>query len=116
MFTTEAALQFCTGSRNTSQAGAVAAGWSHCRTGFVLEATARPDLMSEAWPPIILQPGQVYRQTTAYRISLECSRIGDERSGVSMPFRRLGCAASWLNLSPYNTAFMKITSSKNKMS
>ena len=69
MFTTAAALQFCTGSR--IHAGAAAAIPSSGRGGFGLDATALPDLMSEAWPHIILQPRQVYRQTTVYRISLK---------------------------------------------
>jgi aldose 1-epimerase len=51
--TTEAALQFRTGA------------------GFCLESNARPDLMSVEWPQLILHPGQVYRQTTVYRLSLQ---------------------------------------------
>jgi aldose 1-epimerase len=70
MYTTEAALQFRTGSRIAGQPGAAPAGPSWRRGGFGLEAAARPDLKSEAWPHIILHPGQVYRQTTVYRISL----------------------------------------------
>lgn len=55
MYTTEAALQFRTGDLG----------------GFGLEANAIPGLMSAAWPQLILHPGQVYRQTTVYRVSLQ---------------------------------------------
>ncbi|MDQ1919202.1 aldose epimerase family protein [Massilia pseudoviolaceinigra] len=55
MYTTEAALQLCTGQR----------------AGFCLEAHARPCLMSAAWPQVVLRRGQVYRQTTVYRLALE---------------------------------------------
>lgn len=61
MYTTEAALQFCTGSRSVDLR----------RRGFCLEAKARPSLVSAAWPHVILHPGQVYRQTTVYRLSLQ---------------------------------------------
>jgi aldose 1-epimerase len=39
--------------------------------GFRLEAKAHPQLMSAAWPHIIVPPGQVYRQTAIYRLSLQ---------------------------------------------
>lgn len=38
---------------------------------FRVEAQARPGLMSAAWPRVMLHPGQVYRQTTVYRLSLQ---------------------------------------------
>ena len=62
MYTTEAALQFCTGQSAASPKG---------MAGFYLEANARPALMNAAWPDIMLLPGQVYRQTTVYRLSLQ---------------------------------------------
>jgi aldose 1-epimerase len=71
MSTTEAALQFCTDSRTAARPGDVPAALAWRRGGFGLEATPRPDLMNEAWPHIILQPRQAYRQTTVYRISPE---------------------------------------------
>lgn len=39
--------------------------------GFYLEAQARPELTSAAWPHVMVMPGQVYRQTTIYRVSLQ---------------------------------------------
>lgn len=39
--------------------------------GFWLEAKAHPALTNAAWPRIIVLPGQVYRQTTIYRLSLQ---------------------------------------------
>ena len=71
MCTTEAALQFCTGSRSVDTPGRAPAGPHARRDGFCLEANARPSLVSAAWPHIILHPGQVYRQTTVYRLSLQ---------------------------------------------
>lgn len=71
MYTTEAALQFCTGSGSVDMAGCAPGGRPSRRGGFCLEANARPSLVSAAWPHIILHPGQVYRQTTVYRLSLQ---------------------------------------------
>lgn len=59
MYTTEAVLRFRAGKQGEGKPG-----------GFRLEAHARPGLMSMAWPRVILYPGQVYRQTTVYRLSL----------------------------------------------
>lgn len=53
--TTESTVQFRAGHRG----------------GFYLEAQARPELTSGAWPHVIVMPGQVYRQTTIYRLSLQ---------------------------------------------
>ncbi|MTW09943.1 hypothetical protein GM658_04960 [Pseudoduganella eburnea] len=53
--TTEAALKFRAGPQG----------------GFIIESRARPELASAAWPNVLLLPGQVYRQTTVYRLSLE---------------------------------------------
>ncbi|MGW8392616.1 aldose epimerase family protein [Pseudoduganella sp. HUAS MS19] len=55
VYTTEAAVQFCAGAQ----------------AGFTLEARARPELASAAWPHMMILPGQVYRQTSVYRLSLE---------------------------------------------
>jgi len=71
MSTTEAALQFCTGSRSAAMPGRAPAGPHSQRGGFGLEANARPSLVNAAWPHVILHPGQVYRQTTVYRLSLQ---------------------------------------------
>ncbi|UGQ44555.1 aldose epimerase family protein [Massilia endophytica] len=38
---------------------------------FTLEARARPELTSAAWPHVIVLPGHVYRQTSVYRLSLQ---------------------------------------------
>jgi aldose 1-epimerase len=62
VYTTEAALQFCIGRRS---------GAPRCRNGLGLEAYAYPGLRGAAWPHIILHPGQEYRQTTVYRLSLQ---------------------------------------------
>jgi len=53
--TTEAAVQFRAGAQG----------------GFTIESRARPELASAAWPNVMLLPGQVYRQTSVYRLSLE---------------------------------------------
>lgn len=55
MYTTEAALHFRTGGCG----------------GIGLDARAIPGLRSADWPQFILQPGQLYRQTTVYRVSLQ---------------------------------------------
>ncbi|SFV09104.1 aldose epimerase family protein [Pseudoduganella namucuonensis] len=67
LYSTEAALQFFSGDRD---AGAPARPHRH-RDGFGLEPNARPSLQSVAWPRVMLNPGEVYRQTTVYRISLQ---------------------------------------------
>jgi aldose 1-epimerase len=53
--TTEAAVQFRAGHQG----------------GFSVESQARPELASAAWPHVIVSPGQVYRQTTVYRLTLQ---------------------------------------------
>jgi aldose 1-epimerase len=73
MYTTEAALQFCAGGGQAGPANKAnkAPGARHGgRDGFCLEADARPALVSVAWPHLLLHPGQSYRQTSAYRLSL----------------------------------------------
>ncbi len=62
IYTTEAAVRFA--------GGASVAGTPRL-DAFRLEAHARPGLMSAAWPRVMLHPGQVYRQTTVYRLSLQ---------------------------------------------
>lgn len=77
MYTTEAGLQFSAGKRGAAapeQGGpraAVGMGLSLGPGGFCLDANARPNLASAAWPQVILQPGREYRQTTVYRLSLQ---------------------------------------------
>jgi aldose 1-epimerase len=58
--TTEAAVRFSSGPGTLARMDA-----------FCVEAHARPGLMSAAWPRVMLMPGQVYRQTTVYRLSLQ---------------------------------------------
>jgi aldose 1-epimerase len=58
--TTEAAVRFSSGP-----------GTAPHMDAFRVEAHARPGLMSAAWPRVMLMPGQVYRQTTVYRLSLQ---------------------------------------------
>lgn len=68
MYTTEAALQLCAGKgRDDLRPG----GRGRRQSGFCLGANVRPSLRSAAWPQLILHPGQVYRQTTVYRLSLQ---------------------------------------------
>jgi len=59
VYTTEAAVRFSSG-----------AAVPHL-DAFRVEALARPGLMSAAWPRVMLHPGQVYRQTTVYRLSVQ---------------------------------------------
>jgi len=69
--TTESSLQFCSGKQMAGAPGAGLYGPYRRRHGFSLEAHARPDLMSPVWPQVILHPGQVYRQTTVYQLSVQ---------------------------------------------
>jgi aldose 1-epimerase len=62
LYTTEAAVRF--------SGGAGVAGTARL-DAFRIEAHARPGLMSAAWPRVMLHPGQVYRQTAVYRLSLQ---------------------------------------------
>ena len=62
LYTTESAVRF--------SSGAGVAGMPRL-DAFRVEAHARPGLMSAAWPRVMLHPGQVYRQTTVYRLSLQ---------------------------------------------
>ena len=73
MYTTEAALQFCagTGTGSARLPGRTPAGGRWRRGGFCLGASTRPSLKSAAWPQLILRPGQLYRQTTVYRLSIQ---------------------------------------------
>jgi len=54
VFTTEAALNF-----------------RSCLDGLCLEPVACPEAASATWPRLLLRPGQMYRQTTVYRMSVE---------------------------------------------
>lgn len=62
LYTTEAAVRFSSG---------VGVADMPRLDAFRVEAHARPGLMSAAWPRVMLHPGQVYRQTTVYRLSLQ---------------------------------------------
>jgi aldose 1-epimerase len=72
MFTTEPAVQFYTGNfldgKLKGRGGAVYGQ----HAGFCLEAQHFPDAVHHAdFPPIILRPGQAYRQTTVYTFTTE---------------------------------------------
>ena len=69
--TTEAGLQFYSGNALAGVQGR--SGEPYVRhAGFCLEAHAYPDqLNSEHAAAVILRPGQMYRQTTIYRLSLQ---------------------------------------------
>ena len=71
MYTTEAGLQFCAGMGRADTRPRGPAGRARRQSGFCLGANTRPSLRSAAWPQLILHPGQVYRQTTVYRLSLQ---------------------------------------------
>lgn len=69
MFTTEPAVQLYTGNNLHGQEGRGGARYEPF-TAFCLEAQHYPDALSHGhFPSIVLQPGQVYRQTTIYRFS-----------------------------------------------
>jgi aldose 1-epimerase len=68
VYTTEAAVRF---SSVPESAGDVPAGTPPGMDALRVESQARPGLMSAGWPRVMLAPGQVYRQTTVYRLSLQ---------------------------------------------
>ncbi|GAB3454030.1 galactose mutarotase [Massilia terrae] len=69
--TTEAGLQFYSGNSLGGVRGRAARPYAR-HDGFCLEAGAFPDQPnSEHAASVILRPGQVYRQTTVYHISLQ---------------------------------------------
>jgi aldose 1-epimerase len=69
--TTEAGLQFYSGNALEGVQGRGDSPYAR-HAGFCLEANAYPDqLNSEHAAAVILRPGQVYRQTTIYRLSLQ---------------------------------------------
>ena len=70
MLTTEPGVQFYTGNfldgSNKGKGGAV----YNKHAGFCLEAQHFPDSVNHAnFPPVILRPGQTYKQTTVYKFS-----------------------------------------------
>lgn len=67
VFTTGAALQFCSGAARDGAPRAPFAG----PDGFCLEPSAPPGQADGAWPMVCVRPGRVYRQTTVYRLSLQ---------------------------------------------
>jgi aldose 1-epimerase len=69
--TTETALRFCSGTLPRGLPEGAQARALRRRDGFCLESNARPEVMSAAWPHVVLQPGRLYRQTTVYRLSLQ---------------------------------------------
>lgn len=69
--TTEAGLQFYSGNKLDGIAGRAAQPYAR-HDGFCLEAQAYPDQINgQQAAAVILRPGQVYRQTTVYRLSLQ---------------------------------------------
>jgi aldose 1-epimerase len=71
VFTTEAGLQFYSGNQLDGVQGRGARPYAR-HDGFCLEANAYPDqINSPQAAAVILRPGQVYRQTTIYRLSLQ---------------------------------------------
>ena len=70
VYTTEAAVRFMSDAPAGAQRGLSVLPQPRV-DGFRVEAHARPGLMSAAWPRVMLAPGQVYRQTTMYRLSLQ---------------------------------------------
>ncbi|HEX8601152.1 MAG TPA: aldose epimerase family protein [Pseudoduganella sp.] len=69
--TTEAGLQFYSGNGLTGIRGRNDVTYSR-HDGFCLEAGAYPDQLNhKGAAAVILRPGQVYRQTTVYRVSLQ---------------------------------------------
>jgi aldose 1-epimerase len=66
--TTEAAVRFC---MRKFDPGIDAGPTQGARQGFWLDADSRPELASATWPQVVLRPGQVYRQTTVYQLSLQ---------------------------------------------
>lgn len=69
MFTTEPGVQFYTGNFLDGSVKGKGTVYSK-RTGFCLEAQHFPDSVHhENFPPVILRPGETYRQTTTYKFS-----------------------------------------------
>ncbi|HZX27779.1 MAG TPA: aldose epimerase family protein [Telluria sp.] len=69
--TTEPGLQLYTGNYLSGVRGRAPRPYAR-HDGFCLEASAYPDqINSEHAAAVILRPGQVYRQTTVYRIGLQ---------------------------------------------
>jgi len=71
VYTTEAALKFRSGTLPHRMPERSQAAPCRHLDGFCLESKAHPEVMSAAWPHVMLRPGQMYRQTTVYRLSLE---------------------------------------------
>ena len=70
--TTEPGLQFYSGNALGGVTGRNGVPYAR-HHGFTLEAGAYPDqLNGHGAAAVILRPGQVYRQTTIYRVSLQC--------------------------------------------
>jgi aldose 1-epimerase len=71
VYTTEAAVRFSSDPETVDGGSGLSAGTLPRMEALRVEAQPRPGLMSAAWPRVMLMPGQVYRQTTVYRLSLE---------------------------------------------
>jgi aldose 1-epimerase len=71
MFTTEPGVQFYTGNFLDGKTLGKAGKPYLKRGAFCLEAQHYPDSPNQpAFPSAVLRPGQVYRQTTVYRLSV----------------------------------------------
>jgi aldose 1-epimerase len=71
MLTTEPGVQFYSGNFLDGTVVGKSGRPYVRRAGFCLEAQHFPDSPNQkAFPPVVLRPGQVYRQTTVYRFSV----------------------------------------------
>ena len=71
VFTTEPGLQFYTGNFLDGTVKGKSGKPYVKRGAFCLEAQHFPDSPNQpAFPPVVLRPGQAYRQTTVYRVTL----------------------------------------------
>ncbi|HEX9187111.1 MAG TPA: aldose epimerase family protein [Vicinamibacteria bacterium] len=71
MLTTEPGVQFYSGNFLDGSVVGESGRPYVKRAGFCLEAQHFPDSPNQkAFPPVVLRPGQVYRQTTVYRFSV----------------------------------------------
>jgi aldose 1-epimerase len=71
MFTTEPGVQFYTGNFLDGKVVGKSGKPYLKRGGFCLEAQHFPDSPNQpGFPSVVLRPGQVYRQTTVYRLGV----------------------------------------------
>ena len=72
VFTTEPGIQFYSGNfLDGTVVGKSGQPYAR-RTAFCLEAQHFPDSPNQpSFPPVVLRPGQTYKQTTVYRVTVE---------------------------------------------